>query len=139
MADWQWFTRMHRWVYENSDGRIGANLAGRPMIMLYTIGRKSGQVRPVPLMRYDILDDGPIVLASNNGNTTPPAWWLNLQARPTIEVRTGRECWQATAEEVHGELREQVWEEMTAVNPIIRRYARTAARTIPIVLLRRAI
>lgn len=138
MADWQWFTQAHRWVYEKTDGRIGANLIGRPMIMLYTIGRKSGEMRTVPLMRYDILEEGPIVLASNNGSTRAPAWWLNLRACPTIDVRTGRKRWRATAEELGGELRESVWEKMAVLNPTIRRYASTAERTLPVILLRRA-
>lgn len=137
MANFKWFTKVHRRVFLLTGGLIGGRLAGQDMALLHTIGRKSGQKRIVPLVYYSIDDRGPIVLGSNNGSPKPPIWWLNLQANAKIEVQTRGEKFWVEAEEIEPDLREQAWQKMMDQNPIIKDYPEKSGRVLPIVLLKR--
>ena len=66
MANFEWVSKAHRFVYHHSRGWIGGWL-GQPMVLMYTIGAKSGLTRMVPLQYYPAGDEGIMVLASNNG------------------------------------------------------------------------
>lgn len=137
MADYQWFTRLHRKLYLLSGGRIGARLGKHPMALLYTIGRRSGAVRIVPLRYYDLDERGIIVLPSNNGQSKPPLWWLNLQAHPEITVQIGRQKQRVRAREIEPELRDRVWQAMCEQNERVLEYPQKSGRYLPIVLLER--
>ena len=136
MANFSLFTKLHRWCYEKTQGRIGASLGKFPMALLYTIGAKSGQVRPVPLVYYSLDPTGIIVLGSNNGQPRPPAWYHNLRAHPEFDIRVGREMRRVRAEEIPEPRRSELWPQMVAFNPRIADYAARAGRTLPIILLR---
>ena len=86
MANWNWFGNLHRYVYEKTGGRVGGNLAGLRMLLLTTTGRKSGKQYTTPLACFS---DGAdlVVVASNNGQDRHPAWWLNLEHTPEVDVR----------------------------------------------------
>jgi deazaflavin-dependent oxidoreductase (nitroreductase family) len=135
MANFAWFTKAHRFVYHHSRGWIGANL-GRPMVLMYTIGAKSGRMRPVPLQCYPLAPDGVFVLASNNGQAKAPAWYHNLKAHPDIDVRIGHRVYRVHAEEVGPDRRAELWPAMRKQNPAIDGYAARAGRVLPIMLLR---
>ena len=136
MANWSWFTKLHRALYEKTDGRLMSRLAGLEMCLLTTTGRKSGQPRTSPLACFR---DGKnlIVVASNNGQDHDPAWWLNLQANPAAEVRLGRERFRARAELATGAERERLWPWLCKQNPVYPRYQKKTQRQIPVVLLKR--
>ena len=137
MANYAWFTKAHRFVYENTGGRIGHYLGkGRCMALMYTIGAKSGEVRAIPLMYYPIVENGIVVLASNNGQDKHPAWYHNLKAHPEIDVRVGTEKRRVRAEEVGDEKRDELWQKMVAYNPEAAVYQSRTQRKIPIMLLR---
>ncbi len=136
MANWSWFTKLHRAVYEKTDGRLMARLAGIDMLLLTTTGRKSGAKRTLPLACFRD-GDTLVIVASNNGQDHDPAWWLNLKARPEAEVRLGRERFRARAELATGSERERLWPWLEQRNPAYRRYAGKTSREIPVVVLRR--
>jgi deazaflavin-dependent oxidoreductase (nitroreductase family) len=137
MADYEWFIKAHRYVYHHTAGWIGGNLGGIPMVLMYTIGAKTGQVRMVPLQYYPkIAPEGILVLASNNGQPKAPNWYYNLKAHPDIDIRVGRERRRVHAEELGPERHEAVWPAMRRQNNAIETYARKAGRTLPIMLLR---
>lgn len=136
MADYKWFSKVHRFVYEKSGGFIGTKMAGQTMGLLTTTGRKSGEQRVTPLAYYDLDPAGVIVLGSNNGNAKPPAWWFNLQANPQAQIQIGRRKHRAVAEEILDERREKYWASMVQRNPMIATYPAKAGRRLPIVLLR---
>src|SRR5688572_25977969 len=72
-------TRLHTALYRSSNGVIGGRIAGSPVLLLTTTGRRSGKPRTVPLLY--LMDGGDVVLvASNGGAVRHPTWWLNLQA-----------------------------------------------------------
>jgi deazaflavin-dependent oxidoreductase (nitroreductase family) len=135
MANFQWFGKAHAFVYHHSQGWIGANL-GVQMVLMYTIGAKTGQTRMVPLQYYSGAPDGILVLASNNGQTKLPAWYYNLQANPEIDIRVGREKRHVRAEELSPERCTEVWPAMRRQNPKIDNFAAKASRPLPIMLLR---
>jgi len=136
MADFKWFSKVHRFVYEKSGGLIGTKMAGQTMGLLTTIGRKSGEKRVTPLAYYALDPAGVIILGSNNGNPKPPLWWLNLQADAHAEIQIGRKKHIAIAEEIVDERREVFWQQMVKRNRLIKSYPAKAGRRLPIVLLR---
>src|ERR1700760_3379220 len=135
MANFEWVTQAHRFVYHNTNGWIGGWL-GRPMVLMYTIGAKTGLPRTIPLQCYPVGDEGVLVLASNNGQAKAPGWYFNLKAHPDIEIRLGRRKLRVHAEELPAERREAVWPAMRKMNPEIDTYAAKAGRVLPIMLLR---
>jgi deazaflavin-dependent oxidoreductase (nitroreductase family) len=135
MANFEWVTKIHRFVYHHSKGRLGGNL-GAPMVLMYTVGAKTGLTRMVPLQYYPADPAGIMVLASNNGQAKAPGWYYNLKANPDIEILVGREKRRVHAEELSPERRAEVWPAMAKQNPAIDEYARKAGRVLPIMLLR---
>jgi deazaflavin-dependent oxidoreductase (nitroreductase family) len=136
MADYAWFAKAHRFVYHHTGGLIGAKLGAFPMVLMYAIGAKTGQVRQTPLQYYPAEPDGIMVLASNNGQPKAPAWYHNLKAHPDIDILVGREKRRVHAEELAPERRAEVWPAMAKQNPAIDTYAAKAGRVLPIMLLR---
>ncbi len=102
------YLRLHKYVYERTDGRIGKHSNRVPALLLTTTGRRTGERRTNGLTycrdRGDL-----IVVASNGGSDRPPAWLLNLQADPRVTVRVGRRVVGATARVADPEEREQLW------------------------------
>jgi deazaflavin-dependent oxidoreductase (nitroreductase family) len=139
-----WFERMvapllgvHQWIYETTDGRIGAELAGRPMLLLRTVGRRTGQPRTSALL-YVRDGDNHVVIASKGGAPHHPAWFLNLMARPDVEIQVGRERIPVRARVAEGEERERLWARADAVNQGgYARYQSRTSRRIPVVVLER--
>jgi deazaflavin-dependent oxidoreductase (nitroreductase family) len=136
MADYEWFMKIHRFVYHHSGGRIGGNLGGIPMVLMYTVGAKTGLIRMVPLQYYPGDPAGILVLASNNGQPKAPNWYYNLKAHPDIDILVGRERRRVHAEELSPERRAEVWSEMRKQNKAIDTYVMKAGRLLPIMLLR---
>lgn len=127
-------TRIHRFVYLRSGGRIGHRLGGNPMLLLHTVGRKSGEPRITPLL-YVPDGDRWLVVASNAGDDRPPAWWLNLRAqgRATIQVGTARHA--VRAREAGPEERPALWKKACDAYPDYAEYEKRTSRRIPVVVL----
>ena len=136
MANWNWFGRLHRYVYERTGGRVGGNLAGLRMLLLTTTGRKSGKQYTTPLACFSDGDDL-IVVASNNGQDHHPAWWLNLEHTPEVDVRYGREHLRVRAHLATGDERARLWPWLLEKNSAYAKYQKRTKREIPVVVLRR--
>jgi deazaflavin-dependent oxidoreductase (nitroreductase family) len=100
--------RIHRFVYRWTGGLIGHRTPAGPMLLLSTVGRKSGQKRTNPLL---YMPDGVnfVVVGSNGGRPQPPAWILNLTATPGVELQVGRRRFRAVAHVLSGEAKEVMW------------------------------
>ena len=102
-------TRVHRWLYQKLGGRLVAAAGRTKILLLTTIGRRSGEPRVTPLL---YVEDGAdfVVVASNGGQERVPAWWLNLQARPeaTIAVK-GLEPQRVRARAAEGDEHDRLW------------------------------
>jgi len=81
--------RVHQYLYERTDGLIGHRLLGVATLLLRTTGRRSGQMRTNAL-NYNKDGGRYIVVASKGGAPSPPAWLLNLQANPHVEIQIAR-------------------------------------------------
>jgi deazaflavin-dependent oxidoreductase (nitroreductase family) len=125
---------MHRRVYRLTGGKIGGQIGKLPVLLLTTIGRKSGQARTQPLA-YTQVGDGYAVIASKGGATQHPLWYLNLRANPLAEVTVGRETRRVRARDAQGEERERLWRAFADLYPGYDRYAQKTSRRIPVVVL----
>jgi deazaflavin-dependent oxidoreductase (nitroreductase family) len=90
------FLRIHRVLYERTDGRVGHRLIGVPSLMLRTTGRRSGQIRTA-VLTYGSEAGSYVVVASNGGGDRPPAWLHNVEAQSAVSVQIGRARSAATA------------------------------------------
>jgi deazaflavin-dependent oxidoreductase (nitroreductase family) len=126
--------RSHMAVYRLTHGRFLGRVAGMPVLLLTTTGRRSGRERTTPLTYFE---DGNalVVVASNGGEDTPPAWWLNLDAQPEATIAIGTRSRSVTARAATGVEYERLWPIITATHPGYAAYARRTARPIPVVLL----
>ena len=127
---------VHRAVLTVTGNRVGASFAGMPSLELTTTGRKSGQARSVMLTSPLREGDAYVVVASRGGDDVHPAWYLNLQANPDVQVRVVGEVRRpmharvATAEE-----RARMWPLITSKYANYAGYQKRTAREIPLVLL----
>lgn len=128
------FTRFHLWLYRSSGGRFGGRFRAHQFLMLTTIGRKTGARYTIPLEYHT---DGliPYIIGSNYGKNHPPAWYLNLQANPLVEIERGGQRQWVTASVADGTTRQRLWPELVRIAPYYERYQLRIAREIPLVLL----
>ena len=130
----RYFLYVHQWLFEATDGRI-TWLGGLPVLLLRTVGRKTGKERTAALV---YLQDGKdlVVVASNGGSDRAPAWFGNLQKTPTVGVQIGRERRQMRARVADPAERARLWPLVNRLNA--GRYDAYQARTereIPLVIL----
>jgi len=131
------FVKGHVRLYKWSGGKRGATLGGMPVILLSSRGRKSGVVRTVPVVPFRD-GDQMYVIASMGGAPKHPAWFLNLEANPDVEVQVGPETWRARAEVLPDNERARVWPRIVAAMPNFGEYQTKTSRVIPVVHLVRA-
>jgi deazaflavin-dependent oxidoreductase (nitroreductase family) len=134
MAGWQWFGRLHARVFRATGGRIGGRLVGLDVLLLTTTGRRSGLARTTP-MPYFRDGERLVIVGSNGGADTDPAWWLNLQSHPDAEVVIGRDRLAVRAALASPEDRARLWPALKRWNPNYARYEKKTPREIPVVLL----
>jgi len=125
----------HQWAYQRSGGRIGASLGGRPMLLLHTVGRRSGEPRTATLL-YATDGDRFVVVASRYGGPVNPGWYHNLLAQPDAEIQVGRRRIPVRAHVAEGEERTKLWELADRVNKGgYTTYQARTERQIPVVVL----
>jgi deazaflavin-dependent oxidoreductase (nitroreductase family) len=128
---------VHQWLYERSDGRIGATLGGRPMLLLRTVGRRSRVPRTAALL-YVRDGDAFVIVASKGGAPKHPGWFHNLIANPDVEIQVGRERIPVRARVAEGEERSRLWRRADEVNQgQYDVYQSRTARSIPVIVLER--
>ena len=108
-----------------------------PSLLLTTTGRKSGEKFIFPLFYGDTGNGSYIVVASKGGAPQHPAWYLNLEADPNVELQVGDERFPATARTATPEEKPELWKIMTAEWPAYDEYQTKTDRDIPIVVLTR--
>ena len=122
-------------LYEATDGREGATLEDRPVVILTTTGAKTGNIRKNPVMRIKH-GDTYVAVASNAGATTHPSWYRNLVAHPEVLLQDGATVYQLRAREVHGQDKAYWWTVAERFWPHFPEYRASAGdRDIPILLL----
>lgn len=128
--------RVHQQIYETTDGLLGHRLFfGIPALLLRTTGRRTGKER-VTALNYGRDGDDYLVVASNGGARRPPAWYLNLTARPQVEVQVGRTKRWAVARPIGPDDEDypRLWDLMNKVNhQQYRGYQKKTDRPIPVI------
>jgi deazaflavin-dependent oxidoreductase (nitroreductase family) len=127
---------VHKAVLKLSFGKIGGNLLGMPAFEVMTIGRKSGQPRKVMLTSPYQEGDAYAIVASRGGDDEHPAWYLNLQANPEVEVTfPGKPAQKMTARVVDAEERARLWPLIVEDHDNYAGYQKKTDREIPVVML----
>ncbi|TYQ11972.1 UNVERIFIED_ORG: deazaflavin-dependent oxidoreductase (nitroreductase family) [Gordonia westfalica J30] len=133
-------SRINTRLYKATGGRIGATWrvgAGlkkpAPVLLLTTIGRKSGEPRTVPLV-YLRRGDQFVVVASQGGSAKHPAWYLNLRDNPDVTIQLGKETFDLVARTANETERAEVWPELVDVYADFDTYVAWTDRTIPVVI-----
>src|SRR6476619_6754107 len=125
------------WARENAEvimesgGTKGTELNGRRVILLTTIGAKTGKIRKTPLMRVEH-DGRYAIVASLGGAPKHPVWYYNVTANPRVELQDGTVSGDYEAREVFGDEKAQWWERAVAAYPDYADYQTKTDRQIPV-------
>ena len=130
-ADW---ARKQAERFEASGGTEAAELRGRPIILLTSVGAKSGKLRKTPLMRVEHEGEYAVV-ASLGGAPKHPVWYFNLLANPHVELQDGAVKRDYIAREVTGAEKDEWWPRAVAAWPDYAAYQKKTDRQIPVFVL----
>lgn len=136
MSDYQAFNQVLIAEFRANGGKVSGQFAGRPLLLLSTVGARSGQTRTSPLA-YTIDGERYVIIASKGGAPTHPDWYHNLVANPMVTVEVGTEQFQARATVAAGEERTSLFDQMATQMPGFAEYQRKIERQIPVVVLER--
>ena len=120
--------------YLESGGAVGHEWNGVQTLILTTTGRRSREPRSSAMI-YGADGDRYVVIASNGGSPTHPAWYLNLTADPAAEVQVGGDRMAVRARTAAGAERSRLWSLMTGIWPNFDVYQTRTSREIPVVVL----
>jgi deazaflavin-dependent oxidoreductase (nitroreductase family) len=131
------FGQEHVRRYVETNGEEGHEWEGANVLILTTRGRRSGEAQSTPLI-YGRHGDDYVVVASRGGADRHPAWYLNLEAEPEVEVQVKGERFSARARLASPAEKPVLWRLMTSHWPAYDRYQQRTRREIPVVLLERS-
>lgn len=132
----QLFGDRHVERYRETDGEHGHDWRGASILLLTTRGRRSGRERTHALI-YGRDGADYLVVASKGGSDKPPAWFVNLQADPDVEVQVLGDRFRARARVATPEEKPRMWAEMVSHWPAYDEYQQRTSREIPVVVLER--
>ena len=131
MADWN--SKIIEEFRANA-GKVGGPFEGATLLLLHTVGARTGQPRVNPMM-YRPVPGGYAVFASKSGAHTNPDWYHNLLAHPDVEAEIGTETVKLRARVAQGAERDEIWTAHKAANPGFAEYETRTTRQIPVVIL----
>jgi deazaflavin-dependent oxidoreductase (nitroreductase family) len=124
--------------YQETDGDEGYDWRnGTTILLLTTVGRKSGEPRTSALIYRD-WEDKQLIVASKGGADEPPAWYLNLEANPEVHVQIKGDRFTAKARVATADEKPAMWRHMTEIWPAYDEYQAKTDREIPVVVLERS-
>jgi deazaflavin-dependent oxidoreductase (nitroreductase family) len=131
------FTQALITSFRSNGGQItDGPFVGRDVLLLTTVGAKTGQERLAPVV-YTRDGDRFVILGSKGGAPTHPGWYFNLLANPVVTVEMGTEKFKARATPVEGAERERLWAMHAARYPGFEDYLAKTTRVIPVIVLER--
>jgi deazaflavin-dependent oxidoreductase (nitroreductase family) len=131
---WERATSVHAALYKLSGGRVGGKTNGAPVVLVDSVGRKSGKRRTHPLI-CDEQGEDIVIVASKGGIDKHPAWYLNLMAHPETDINWRGEKRHVRAREAEGEERDRLWARMVDVYRGYAQYQARTERRIPVIVL----
>ena len=129
------FLALYVFLYRLTGGKFGGKVQGLRVLLLTTTGRKTGKKRTTPLGYFEH-DGGYVIIGSNAGFDTHPAWFHNLKGNPHATVEVNDKQFEANAEIVGPDERGQLWARLIEAAPAYANYANKTSREIPLVALR---
>jgi deazaflavin-dependent oxidoreductase (nitroreductase family) len=129
------YRSFQRWMV-NRVRRKQVKMRGGDLLVLTTIGRKTGEERANPVAWFPDEGDSRLIVASAAGATNNPAWYYNIAAHPDrifIELAGTKQA--VTAEQLEGEARDRAWKQITAAGPGFRKYETKTDRELPVIRL----
>ena len=131
------FGEEHVKRYQETDGAEGFEWReGSHILLLTTVGRKSGRESTTPLI-FGMDGDNPVIVASKGGAPEHPGWYKNLVKNPAAEVQILGETFPVRARDAEGEERERLWTLMNGIWKHYDEYQEKTDREIPVVVLER--
>jgi F420H(2)-dependent quinone reductase len=130
-SDW---ARENAETYIKSGGTEGTELKGKPVILLTTVGAKTGKIRKTPLMRVENNGEYAVV-ASLGGAPKHPVWYWNIKKNPRVELQDGEVTKDYEAHEVVGDAKAAWWERAVEAWPDYAEYQKKTDRQIPVFVL----
>lgn len=121
--------------FRANDGRVGGELAGATVILVHHVGARTGTVRVVPLLTTPLGDGRHVIVASNAGSPTHPAWYHNLRAHPVVTVEDGIRTFVARADVLGPSARADCWPLLVAASPTLGEFQARTSRQIPVLIL----
>jgi deazaflavin-dependent oxidoreductase (nitroreductase family) len=128
-------TGLHRAIYKASGGKVIGRGMGMPVVVLTTIGNKSGQARQTMLTSPLILGDKVTLVASYGGDDREPAWCRNLRANPDVEITMEGTTRKMRAHVADASERADLWPQITSAHANYAGYQKKTTREIPVVVL----
>lgn len=122
-------------LYQLTAGRVGGKVQGLQVLLITTIGRRTGTKRTVPLGYFRYKNDY-VVCPSNAGFDPQPGWFHNSRVNPHVGIQVGDRKMAATAEPAAQELRRLWWSKLTEIAPGNMEHQKRTTREIPMVVLR---
>ena len=132
---WKLGSGAHAGVYRATGGKLFGRMGKSPILLLNTVGRKSGKKRTSPLL-YAMDGEDFVVIASKGGASAHPAWYLNLMANPEATVEIEDREVRIRAEEADSEEKSRLWQKMVEMYPAYDAYQEKTEREIPLLVLR---
>jgi len=127
------FMAFNKFLLSISRGRIGSRLGKQDILILHTIGRKSGVDRGIPIA-YFTQENRYLIVASNWGKEGQASWYLNLQKDPHARLDVKGKTIAVTAREAQGDEYEGLWKFVTTRHPPYLDYQKQTSRRIPIMV-----
>jgi F420H(2)-dependent quinone reductase len=132
-SPWDW-SREQADKYAESGGADAADMKGMPIILLTTVGAKTGKLRKTPLMRVEHNGEYACV-ASLGGAPKNPVWYYNIAKNPRVELQDGSATQDYDAREVFGDEKAVWWERAVQAYPDYADYQTKTDRQIPVFVL----
>ncbi len=128
------FVRTNAALFRLTAGRLGSRLGAQSVLLLRSVGRKTGKAYTTPLSYYR---DGEryLIVGSNWGSEKHPGWFYNLMESPRASIQTGQGTLSVEARPAEGEEYERLWKLVTRQNSQYLRYQQAVRRQIPIMIL----
>lgn len=129
----KWFMSFNALLLRISRGRIGSKLGRQRILLLHTVGRKSGVERTIPIAYFET-EGRYLIVASNWGKDRNADWYLNLKANPNARLGIDGRLVSVTAREAQGEEYDRLWKFATERHPPYLDYQKMTSRRIPIMI-----
>lgn len=133
----EWITRCNILFFKCSKGRLGCQLGPIPVLLLHSVGRKSGKTHVTPLA-YCRDGDAYLLVASNWGSEKEPDWYLNLRHNPRALIQVRSAIFEVDARAALNGEHERLWGLVSSRVFLYPRYQRNLSRRIPVVVLTQA-